>query len=396
MKNRYFIGISHLITRYKNTLTLPVVQEEVSLLHELLVDTETQLQLLDESFRDSCLEIMHPGKMKRWCNSIQMLVVLFSDTLFLFKQMLHKHDHRERKNEWTNKLEDFLSILQTFLFDLLNADTENFDASKFVSLYEADGLRVSLSTQIKKIRRQWKTISKADEALERIALSPFEEFINETCGQRHSYDFISFLKNLSAQLEKTVFSGCTEKDKALLIECLIRTNFNAPDFIKYNKMQLMQLLNANENTETRLDFLYTQQNHLHQIVTERKNGYYQQKASATEQLDCFLEDEIIYLKRKIPVLSAALQEAKKPVVLHFNIPVDSIAILLRMMVETGIIKTSNLSQMINTIVPFLQSKHKENIRPESFRNKYYSPDLNHVNAVKDLLYEMIKGLRGLQ
>ncbi len=396
MKNRYFIGISHLITRYKNTLTLPVTQEEERLFHELLVSTETQLQLLDESFRDSCLEIIHPEKMKRWCNTIQMLVVLFSDTLFLFKQMLQKHDHRERKNEWTNKMEDFLSILQTFLFDLQEGYTENFDASKFVSLYEADRLRITFSTQIKRIHKQWKTISGADEALQKIALLPFEEFINETCGQKHSNVFISFLKNLSAQLEKIVFSGCAEKDNALVIECLIRTNFNDPDFIKYDKEQLLQSLNANENTETRLDFLYTQQNHLHQITTERNKGYYQQTPSAGDQLDCFLEDEISYIERKVTALSPALKDTKKNVVLHFNIPVDSIAILLRMMVETGIIKTSNLTQMFKTVVPALQSKNKENITINSFHNKYHSPDLNHINVVKDILYEMIKGLRGLQ
>ena len=181
-----------------------------------------------------------------------------------------------------------------------------------------------------------------------------------------------------------------------MIECLISTNFNDPDFIKYDKEQLLQSLNANENTETRLDFLYTQQNHLHQITTERNKGYYQQTPSAGDQLDCFLEDEISYIERKVTALSPALKDTKKNVVLHFNIPVDSIAILLRMMVETGIIKTSNLTQMFKTVVPALQSKNKENITINSFHNKYHSPDLNHINVVKDILYEMIKGLRGLQ
>lgn len=396
MENGYFLGINHLITRFKKLTALPVAQEEEHAIPALLYETEDQLCLLEESFRDGCLLIDDLQKLNLWCRTVQTIVILFSDTLYSWQKKLPAQYCGEEKYAWAEKAGSFLSTLQSFLHYLKQEFPDHFDASHCISWYEQDGFQCSITIRLKLLRKKWRSSCAADESLQKLAFSAFEIVPGHGIVKRYNGHFLSFLTCLLSGMETLVFTGSSEKDTALLIHCLIAANFNDPAFIRYDREQILKMAIVMEDKATQLDFLWTQQKLLHQIVPDRNSGYYQRAESVSDQLDCFLEEEIGYLKRTIPALPQAITETRKPAMLHFTIPVESIAILLRMMVETGIIKTSNLTQMFNTVLPALRSKNKEDITLKSFHSKYYTTDLRHINAVKDLLYEMIRGLRGLQ
>ena len=115
----------------------------------------------------------------------------------------------------------------------------------------------------------------------------------------------------------------------------------------------------------------------------------------SDTLDCFMEEEIRYLSRKMPAAKSSVVETGKPVTVRVSIPVSSIAILLRLLVDKGAVETDNQTQFLKMITAYLRNKNDESFSPENLRNKYYSPPANHLISVKELLFDMIKGINSL-
>lgn len=388
MRDPYFSEVNHLITRYKNCSVCPASIEEENGIDQLLQDTANSIHLLEESFWDGLLSFRNPEKKLSWFVKIQKMVSLFCDAIYQWRKQLMAL-FPIAKEHWMAKTAYFLTEIQSFLRALQKDLPTLFDFTQCISMYEQDLFLQQVPVHLKRLQKKWRQRSKADERLQQLSLLPLQQFADACPSHRLSYHCLSFLHDLLKELEGIEFFVCAEKDTLLLKECLIALNFNHPEFIRYSRDQILLSANISEDHFEQLDYLWVQQKQLRQIIPLPHGGYYHQSDSAIEVLDCFLENEINYRTRKIKP-EIVVPKPSKQFVLLINIPNAVVAVFLKVLVETGVIKTNNITHLLKLIAPYLAGKKTDNPFPGNFRNEFYEMSLQHLNAVKDLLFVMIK------
>ncbi len=390
----FFTEVNHLITRYKQSSIPTDLAQSVSDTNLLLQETENKIVLLEEIFLQGLLSIHHQEEQIVWVSNIQRMIRVFSNAVYAWRKQLTAMHHAALKKELTQRTEQFLSAMQSFMDSLQNEHAALFDDTQLVSDYEAESLRRKFSIQLKRLNKNLSSRSKANEKLKKIACLPLEEFIT-TSPERHSHSFISFLKNLISSIENIPFSGDAEMDTELLMNCLIIVNYNEIGFVQNGQELILQRIKEVEDPASQLEFLILQQKQLHLLLRDNRSGYYKSAAHVSDTFDCFLEEEIRYRSRKMPASMSSVVETGKPVTVRVSIPVSSIAILLRLLVDKGAVETDNQTQFLKMIAAYLKNKKDESLSPENLRNKYYSPPANQLIAVKELLFDMIKGINSL-
>jgi len=390
----FFTEINQLIIRFKQFSVPTNSSGSVTEINDLFEEAEKKIPLLEGYFLQGLLSFHQQEEQLVWVSNIQRMIRIFSDAVYSSRKQLTAIHHAALKTQWMQKTEQFLSAIQSFMDSLQKEHAGLFDDSQLISHYEADTLRREFSVQLKQLYKNLSLKSKADEKLKKIACLPFEEFIAAST-ERQAHSFISFLKELISSIENISFTGDAGKDTELLMNCLIVVNYNEIGFIQKGWELILQRIKELEDTASQLECLYLQQKQLHLLLRDNRSGYYKSAAPVSDTLDCFMEEEIRYLSRKMPTRISSLIETGKPVTVRVSIPVSSIAILLRLLVDKGAIETDNQTQFIKMIAAYLKNKNDESFSSENLRNKYYSPPANHLIAVKELLFDMIKGINSL-
>ena len=113
----------------------------------------------------------------------------------------------------------------------------------------------------------------------------------------------------------------------------------------------------------------------------------------------FLSSEIDYLnvaKNRPKVVLKPVQKRTPPVLpkLTCNLSADQISIILRLLDEERIVEARSLSQVYWTIVPYLSSKNKKVLSPDSLRTKSYYPEQSDLDRVRQTLNGMLDRVNG--
>jgi len=392
----FFTEINHLITRYKQSPVPTELAESVSDTNLLLQETEKKITLLEGVFLEGLLTAHHRKDQIIWISNMQRMVRIFSDAVYGWRKQLIAMHQTTLKKEWMHRTEKFLSAMQSFNEFLQKDYSSLFDDSQLISNYEQDQFWIAVSCRLKKLNKRWNAVCKADPRLVEIALLPVLKFQQSEDLQFHDHQNISFLRKLLTNLEMIDFKGTVEKDNQLLRDGLMRINYNHPMFLLYRQDHIRKAVDSKSNSRDQLLYLWQEKKQLQQILYENNKGYNNKNESAHVVLDHFLEYEIYYLERTINTLHEPAPSYDKTPIAIFTIPASSIGILLRVMVDIGVIKTSNLTQMLIRLIPFIQTKKKDPLTEGGFRNDFYSTNRQELNSVKDLLFEMIKGVNRLE
>jgi hypothetical protein len=73
---------------------------------------------------------------------------------------------------------------------------------------------------------------------------------------------------------------------------------------------------------------------------------------------------------------------------------DQIALILRALDESQIIKARSMNAVFKYIIPFLSTPHKENLSAGAVRSKAYNPEEADRDAAVEALYRIIKKIQG--
>jgi hypothetical protein len=119
---------------------------------------------------------------------------------------------------------------------------------------------------------------------------------------------------------------------------------------------------------------------------------------AIYQIAAQIADEMMLLQNDITPHSSASPDhnTEQNKILHFTLPVSQIAILLRLLVDGGVIKAQNQTDFLKRVAMIIQTNYATVISAESFRNKYYAPERNNLITVKDILFNLIKQMKRLE
>ena len=78
-----------------------------------------------------------------------------------------------------------------------------------------------------------------------------------------------------------------------------------------------------------------------------------------------------------------------------SLSVPQVACLIRLLVETGVIKNKNKTELIKFYAQYTQTKRQENITFHSFKSKFYNIEDSSKQAIKELIIRLLNELRDL-
>ena len=104
-----------------------------------------------------------------------------------------------------------------------------------------------------------------------------------------------------------------------------------------------------------------------------------------EEIWCW---EAVKANQTILVKTSTNQNPK----IHLGCSVNELAVLLKVMSETGIINAKNYKQLISMAFSSFQTSKVREISSKSLSNKYYDPDSMSISSIKGKLIEMINQL----
>ncbi|MEJ7556657.1 MAG: hypothetical protein WKF66_00010 [Pedobacter sp.] len=200
----------------------------------------------------------------------------------------------------------------------------------------------------------------------------------------------------------TTLEQCRDRTDDWLREWLININHNSESFTNYLKANMLKRLYEVEDIDEKLLFLNQHLGWLrNRSVTKKLPLFDKNKATIYDVMHSFLTSEISFvqsmiLKARPPYVNYKNQAKSGSAPDHykvaFNLSVESLAYLIKLMVNTGVIEDGIREQLFRYISGNFQTPGTVNsgISAESFKTKYKNVTQTTAIAVKASLMAMIK------
>jgi len=169
---------------------------------------------------------------------------------------------------------------------------------------------------------------------------------------------------------------------------LLEQGYNEEDFLDY---LLEKMKTAAENAVS-VSIFWEEQRKLVLQLRKKNNQLYQ-----TKQPDCFaellrhIEAELLFLQ-KMQSQEKTVNKANPVKLTPCKLSVGQLALLMRLITEQEWISPENQTEFFQLVACSFEMGNKGQISPQSLRNKYYTPDKASIQAVKNMLYELLKAL----
>lgn len=179
-----------------------------------------------------------------------------------------------------------------------------------------------------------------------------------------------------------------EEIRSLFIELNFNSNLIRHHFIQYFKLDLQNSESLAEQIEKVAGYLkYVNQVH---VRPEFIDSDYD--VTLKETLAVWIYEELEFMNRKyqMTIVPGSTKDGlKSDFKIDFDMSVSQVACFIKTLVETGIIRNKNVSELIRFLASCVKTKRSENISHESFRMKYYNVESNTKDAVKNLFHSAI-------
>ncbi|GGN06472.1 hypothetical protein GCM10010967_47170 [Dyadobacter beijingensis] len=327
---------------------------------------------------------------------IQLLIRQYHASLVMLLDQAYENTSRTQNGN--SMLRQALESISASLDELLGFVENRFH--EYLSLDER--APAAYLSQVKRemldrleLLRQELFVRVDNRTLTDIVLQSLNSFIYDSEKRPISFREVFYKKELLAGLEKI----SQEQDQTTLhgavVELLVYLNFNSRSFMNYYTQKLAQKINAFgavHEKMTELLLSYKQFNQMHRKPTVKLNPHH---ADLKKVLGNWFAQEITYLEKKHQWDVLPLQNQQQPSKAKSDpfkimcfLSVDQIALTLRAMDATRVVKAKSLNAVIQTIAPYLSTPRKEDLSQESMRNKSYAFE----QADKAIVIRMLEGM----
>lgn len=214
-----------------------------------------------------------------------------------------------------------------------------------------------------------------------------------------TYKTLSYLNTVMSQVQ-TVLSGQGNCEKEKHIEkILFLYNFNSVHFWNYFIHKIDNSIQRLDSEVERLESLCWYLKSINQVNVMPGISFNPKQIPVKDTIVSWLSDEISYYEKIIQLRTYTPAQLKstfeKELKILTDMSVSQLAIFIRLLVETGIIKNKNHMDVIKFYASTTQSKRTQNISSESFRTKYYNIDESSREAVKHLIIHLLNHINKL-
>ena len=290
-------------------------------------------------------------------------------------------------------IDDYKSLLTAI--EALNA----FIRNKFIHWYD-NGFKITdhLRQQyIGKIESNLTTLiatleeNEISPALSVLTIEPFKKFVNIRTGIcSHDLDYFFYYQ---AALTSFLNKGCISNDhlQAFLCSC----NYNSNAFLEYYFK--VEKPAEHEPIAYQIKFYYRQLKLMNQLHVTASIKYDPSLPDVKERISTWLREEINFLEKQqqpeqlLPVCNGAPVSTSGK--LHTSLSVSNLSLGIKLLLDTGIIKTNNTKALIKVIAGNFRTEKSETISEISLRNKIYNIETAAATGMKDIIITLLNEVR---
>ena len=214
------------------------------------------------------------------------------------------------------------------------------------------------------------------------------------------YERVHYMANLYKALLQLCRHAPSEDFNQLLVECLVFLLFNEPAFESYVKAQLVEKFSTLYNLTEKLEALYQVEKSIKLLQERTSTCYDTERPNLKVVLLAFVKAEIKFLTKKQAAFMVSSEgELKKMKLmeqpeyrLKTSLSADSLAYLLRLLVEAEILVALPKSEMIAFFARHVQTPGigKAYLSPNSLGTKYRQVVQTTAKNVNAALVRMLK------
>ena len=355
---------------------------------------KNEMQALRKSINANLLFLQEREK-AQFC--VQQLFRTFQGLSF---QIARKHELCEGelpysvKTEYTDKdiyalifknIEKMLRFMESSFFHLIDLTSHIPHKSNLYFSYEL----LEKKELIKKVL----TNSKIHPDLCAAILTPLYQATHPTLIQRITYTELNYFQCFSSRLAE--HCSADEVSERGLFKLLLELNFNSPALIEFILHRINEKLDAAKNDVKRKEILLLALKLVNQVSCCSKISFNPNLHSAKHLVCDWIEQEILFLDRNlIRVANKIETEVKNEIIkLTSGLNVGQLALLFKLLSETGIILNSNQQEILKSIALNFQTSKVHEISITSLKNRYYNFDSKTVEGLKSKLIEMLNLLQ---
>ncbi len=223
-----------------------------------------------------------------------------------------------------------------------------------------------------------------------LILSPFEDYDdNENHALNNKRNYLIMIANNVIDLVTKFKNHQIEKE---VVKLLVYLNFNSSEFIAFIingiKNDLMTL-----GLEEKKEAIYHHYYNFFQVSNTDESRLNEQLKDLETILEKWFLTQLDLINQQSSNLVKS-QSTKKNPKIFCSLNIDQISLFFRAADECRVIEAKSLSAVFHAIIPYLSSINKENISPDSVRNKSYQAEEKDKIYITQLLNKMIAKING--
>lgn len=203
------------------------------------------------------------------------------------------------------------------------------------------------------------------------------------------YEFNYCSEFIMALYKQINFADMSEET---IKEFLFDLNFNSLQFFKYLTFEILQELEIQENNIKKIDVLYQFLKNYNQKQSRNYIKYKTNLPSLKEQIISWIEEEIEYLTKKMKLEAIQFTNStsnEEKVKLLTGLSVAQLSCFFGLLMETGIIKHKNQTDVFRFISENFKTNNTEKISVDSIKVKYYNIENTTKKAVREKIIELL-------
>lgn len=281
-------------------------------------------------------------------------------------------------------LEKLLRFIEKEYRNYLNLNSKIPYKSSLIKEFE-------ITNKFKKVKLQLLG-SNLNNDLLKLAYEPLLKIATKNIQEKLTYYEFNYCAEFIMTFYKQInFSDMSEET---IKEFLFDINFNSLQFFKYLTSEILEELKAQENNIKKIDILNQFLKNYNQKQSRNILKYKPNLPCLKEQIISWIEEEIEYLTKKIKLETNQFPNVTsndEKIKLLTGLSVAQLSCFFGLLMETGIIKHKNQTEVFRFISENFKTNNTEKISVDSIKVKYY----NVENTTKNVLREKIIELLGL-
>lgn len=231
----------------------------------------------------------------------------------------------------------------------------------------------------------------ADARITEIVLHAPNQIGNASPEKITTYRKIHYAGEVNEALFKVVSQEAEDINDELR-KVMYYLNYNSGKVLTYHALYISDLLKETDIRSEKIEKLSLILKNINQAQVKPGIGYDLKANSLKNQLNNYVIEEIEYQERLQHLAHHAANppgQMAKGFKLKFTASVAQLAYMIKIMVDTGLILNTNLSQLLHFIASFAISKRAEGISYGSLRSKFYNVETGTKQAVRTMLVSLI-------